>query len=68
VLSLEEAYELCRDSETFVTEFGLKQRMSYIKEVLRIWHNTGRFPTDFDAKQGETKTYVALGEGPPERV
>lgn len=63
VLSLEEAYEKCRNEDPMATKFGLKQKLGYIKEILRTWYRTGRFPGDIDAKDGDNSV-VLLGEGP----
>lgn len=63
VLSLEEAYERCTDgNDTLATEFALKQKMGYVKEILRAWYKTGRFPGDIE---GDGAAAVILGEGPP---
>ncbi|KAF8245888.1 Pkinase-domain-containing protein [Wilcoxina mikolae CBS 423.85] len=64
VFSLEEAYEKCRNEDGLVTEFGLKQKLGYVKEILRAWYRTGRFPRDIDSKDGEANAVVILGEGP----
>lgn len=64
VLSLEEAYEKCRGGDKLASEFGLKQKLGYVKEILRTWHRTGRFPGDIDAKEGGESAVVLLGEGP----
>jgi len=62
VFSLEDVLEICRRGDPLATEFGLKQKILYIKEILRSWHRTGRFPGEIDADDDEP--VVILGEGP----
>jgi hypothetical protein len=59
-MSLEEAFELCRNGDELATEYGLKQKIGYVKEILRAWYRNGRFPSDIDQKEGEPA--VILGE------
>jgi hypothetical protein len=64
VFSLVEVYEKCQKGDKLVVDFGLKQKLGYVKEILRAWYRTGRFPGDIDAKEGEPSAVVILGEGP----
>jgi hypothetical protein len=61
-MSLEGAFEACKRGDKLVIEFGLKQKMMYVKEILRAWCKTGRFPGHIDSENGEP--IVILGEGP----
>ncbi|CCX31387.1 Similar to Serine/threonine-protein kinase plo1; acc. no. P50528 [Pyronema omphalodes CBS 100304] len=71
VYSLEEAYEKCRKEESFFVDFGLKHKIVYVKEILRGWVKSGRFPVGGDSKDGQQGDraqgnggVLILGEGP----
>ncbi|KAL7273297.1 Cell cycle serine/threonine-protein kinase cdc5/MSD2 [Rhizina undulata] len=61
VLSLEEAHaELLKNNKVLVN-FGLKEKIGYVKEMTKAWLKNGKFPRGMDVREG-TDDIVVLGE------
>jgi POLO box duplicated region len=61
VMSLEEAHrEIFTAKNKLLLEFGLREKMGYLNEILKLWLANGRFPRNYDVKDDTGIT--VLGE------
>lgn len=60
-MSLEEAHrELFVAKNSTLISFGIREKLGYINDILKLWVANGKFPRNYDVKD-ETEV-VVLGE------
>jgi hypothetical protein len=60
-MSLEEVYrELFVTKSSALINFGVREKLGYFNEILKMWAADGKFPRNYDVK--DESEVVVLGE------